>query len=166
MSVDFLKKLGMLVVFCLIQALILNRIKLFGCATPLLYVHFILMFPSDYPRWGTILWGFVMGVAADMFANTPGVASASLTFIAFIQQPFLGLMVRDNRDEDIKPTMASMGFWRYFTYSLPLILLYCLIFFALEDFSFYDWKQYLLNIAGSSLFTMLFILVIENTKGK
>lgn len=70
MVIDFLRKLLLLAVFCLAQVLVLNHIHLFGVATPLLYAYFVLMFRADYPRWGIIMWSFVLGVVLDMFSNT------------------------------------------------------------------------------------------------
>lgn len=49
MSMDFLKQLGLFVVFVLIQTMVLGRIHLFDFATPLLYVYFVAMFPRNYP---------------------------------------------------------------------------------------------------------------------
>ena len=39
MTIDFLRQLGIFAVLCLAQALVFNRIHLFGCATPLIYIY-------------------------------------------------------------------------------------------------------------------------------
>ena len=62
MSIDFLKRVALFVAFVLAQALVLGRIHLFHCATPLLYVYFITLFPRNYPKWGVLTWAFVMGL--------------------------------------------------------------------------------------------------------
>ena len=61
MSSDLLKRVALFVAFVLVQAVVLGRIHLFNCATPLFYVYFITMFPRNYPKWGILLWGFLMG---------------------------------------------------------------------------------------------------------
>jgi fluoride ion exporter CrcB/FEX len=38
------------------------------------------------------------------------------------------------------------------------VLIYCVAFFVLEAFSFFDWQILLINIAGSTLLTTLFIV--------
>ena len=88
MTIDSLRRLLAFVLFFLAQALVLNRIQLFHCATPLLYVYFVVMFPRAYPRWAALLWSFALGLTVDMFSNTPGVAAASMTLIGFLQ-PYL-----------------------------------------------------------------------------
>ena len=82
MVTDILKRTLMLIVFCLVQVMVLNRIHVFNCATPLLYVYFAIMFPRSYPKWAIMLWCFALGVVIDAFSNTPGVASASMTLVA------------------------------------------------------------------------------------
>lgn len=90
MTQDFLKRAGWFLVFVLAQAMVLGRIHLFGVATPLLYVYFVTQLPRNYPKWASLLWGFMMGLLVDIFSNTPGMASASLTLIAAIQPYYLG----------------------------------------------------------------------------
>ena len=51
MMTDMIQRIVMMVVFCLVQVMVLNRIHVFNCATPLLYVYFAIMFPRNYPRW-------------------------------------------------------------------------------------------------------------------
>ena len=85
MVVDIIRRLVIFVALLLAQVLVLNRIQLFHCATPLLYIYFIIIFPRRYPRWAILLWSFAMGLAVDMFNNTPGVAAASTTLIGFLQ---------------------------------------------------------------------------------
>lgn len=60
MTIDLLKRTGWFLVFVLAQALVLGRIHLFNCATPLLYVYFVTSFPRNYPKWGTLLWSFML----------------------------------------------------------------------------------------------------------
>ena len=79
MDVNFFKKLGWSIVLILLQVFVLNHVHLFGIATPLLYIYFIVQFRRNYPQWGMMLWAFVMGLFIDMFSNTPGVSSFSLT---------------------------------------------------------------------------------------
>ena len=88
MTIDFLKRALLFLIFVLAQALVLGGIHLFNCATPLLYVCFVLMFPRKYPKWAILLWSFFMGILVDALFNTPGLAAASLTLIAAVQ-PYL-----------------------------------------------------------------------------
>ena len=68
MAIDSLKRLLYFVLLCLTQVLVLNRIHLFGYATPLLYVYFVLLFPRNYPKWALLLWCFALGLVNDTFS--------------------------------------------------------------------------------------------------
>ncbi len=46
MTFELIKRTGIFIALCLMQALVLNRIHLFDCATPLLYVYFAITIPS------------------------------------------------------------------------------------------------------------------------
>ena len=70
MSIEFFKRLMLYVVLVLSQALVLNHIHLFGYATPLLYIYFVVSFPRNYPKWGIILWSFLLGLNVDAFSNS------------------------------------------------------------------------------------------------
>ncbi len=149
---------------CLAQALVLNRIQLFHCATPLLYVYFVLTFRRGYPKWAILLWSFVMGLTIDMFANTPGVATGSLTLIGALQPYVLELFLPHEADEHMPVKAAVMGWGNFVTYTFLLVLLFCLVFFTLETFSFFNWLHWLECIGGSTLLTIVLILTLENTR--
>lgn len=166
MTVDSLKRIVLLVVLCLVQALILNQIHLFGFATPLLYVYFVLLFRRGESRWTLLLWSFFLGVLIDMFSNTPGVAAASMTFIGLIQPYVLMPFVPRDSADDLLPSMRTLGVARFVYYTLILTLIYCVSFFTLEMFSFYHWLEWLESIGGSWGLTVVFILVVENFRSK
>ena len=166
MTIDLLKRAGWFLVFVLAQALVLGRIHLFNCATPLLYVYFVTSFPRNYPKWGTLLWSFMLGLVIDIFTNTPGLAAASLTLIAAIQPYYFSLFVPRDSAENLEPSMASLGLLRYSYYVVALVLLYSLVFYSLEMFSFFNWEHWALSVAGSTLLTLCFIYVFEYVRGK
>ena len=74
MTTDVINRIVGFVVLCLVQALVLNHIHIFGFATPLLYVYMVLQFRRNYPKWGILLWSFLLGMVIDTFSNTPGVS--------------------------------------------------------------------------------------------
>ncbi len=160
----FLSRLLSFVVLILVQVLILNHIHLFGVATPMLSAYFVLKFRRNYPKWGILLWSFLMGVILDSFANTPGVASASLTLIAVLQPYILSPFIPRDSVEDLKPGLESLGFSQFFYYSFVLIFIYLLTFFSLEMFSFSNILYWLECIGGSMVLTMILILVLESVR--
>ena len=164
MKTDSLKQLLRLCLFVLAQALVFNRILIFGCATPLLYVYFVITFPRSYPQWGLLLWSFVMGLLIDMFANTPGIACASLTLIALLQPYMLKLFLPRDADEHIAASAKTLGWSQFASLASILTLIYCTVFYTIEAFTFFNWLQWLQSVGGSTVLTMLLILTFETVK--
>ena len=62
------------------------------------------------------------------------------------------------------PTMKSLGVARYVYYTIICVFIFNLLFFTVEMFSFFNWLQWALNICGSTVLTVVLILVIENVR--
>ncbi len=161
---ETIRRLFVFVGLLLVQVLVLNRIQLFHCATPLLYVYFAIIFPLGYPRWAALLWGFFMGLAVDMFFNTPGVAAASMTLVALLQPYLLPLFLPRDAEEQMPTSAASLGWGKFLTLASILVLIYCLAFFSLEAFTFFNWLHWLECIGGSALFTLVLIATLETLR--
>ena len=162
MALDTLRRALIFLILCLSQALVFNRIQLFNCATPLLYVYFVIMFPLNYPKWGILLWSFMMGLVVDMFANTPGVACASLTFVGAVQPYLLLPFLPRDPDENHKTSASGLGWGKFITFTFMLTLMHCLLFYTLEFFNFFNWQHWLECIGGSTLLTTLLIVTFES----
>jgi rod shape-determining protein MreD len=166
MTADLLKRFGWFALFLLAQVVLLQQIHLFGVATPFLYVYFVLQFPRTLSKWSTLLWGFSLGLLVDIFANTPGVAAASLTLLTAIQPYYLGLFVSQDAPADLRPSLKTMGFIKYTIYSATMVLLFCVVFFSLEQFSFFHILHWLMCVTGSAVITLLLIYSYEFAKKK
>ena len=164
MNLDSLKGALLFILLLLVQVLVLNNIHLLDCATPLLYIYIALLFKRDYPRWGIMLLCFLMGLGTDMFANTPGVGAASMTLIGTLQPYLLSLFLNRDAPDDLKPGMKSLGVSTFSYYTFTVTLLYCIIFFTIETFNFFNWTQWSKNVIGSSLLTTALILAVENIR--
>ena len=154
------------VVMLVVQALLLNNIHLFGCSTPLLYVYVILMARRDLPRWGLLLFGFLLGLGVDMFSNTPGVGACSMTLLAFVQPMLMKLFLPRDSADDFQPGIPSLGLMKFVYFSFISIFLYSLVFFTLEMFNFFNWTLWALSVGGSTLLTLLLVIVIDNFRNK
>lgn len=166
MKIDLLKRFAWFLVFVLAQAVVLGRIHLFGVATPLLYVYFVLQFERNYPKWAVLLWSFFLGLFIDILSNTPGLAAASLTLIAAIQPYYFELFVPRDSADDLKPTLSTLGMLKYSYYAIPLVVLYCLLFYSLEFFNFYNLEYWALCVVGSAAITLVLIYAFEIAKSR
>jgi rod shape-determining protein MreD len=155
-----------IVTVTLLPALIFGRIHLFGVATPLVYIYFVLLLPRNESRITSMVLSFLLGMAVDIFSNTPGLAASSLTLLAFFQPYVLNLYLRKGDEDTFRPTLRSMGFIRYFSYSFFLTLVYCFTIFTLEAFTLAHWLHWLLSILSSLVLTLFIILATESLRNK
>lgn len=164
MVIDTLRRALVFVALLLAQVLVFNHIQMFGCATVLLYVYFVVMFPRNYPRWALLLWSFFLGLTTDIFTNTPGLAAASLTLTGFLQPYLLEMMLPREAPENLKSSAATLGYDKFSFLASILILVHCLVLFTLESFSFFNVQQWLLNIVGTTLLTFMILMALETIR--
>ena len=161
MNLGLIKGIVAFVVLLLVQALVLNRIHLFNCATPLLYVYMAMLFQRNFPKWAILVSCFTMGLCVDVFSNTPGVAAGAMTLVGLLQPYLLELFLPRESTDDLAPSMLTLGTGKFSFYAIIIVLVYCLAFFALEAFAFTDWLHWLECVGGSFAITTLLVLVIE-----
>lgn len=160
-----LQQLKWFVLLTLLQAFVFNHIHIGGHATPLPYVYFLLILPSDTPRAALLVWGFVVGLVADTFTNTPGAAAAAMTLVAFLRPGLLSLFAPNDKEESAYVPSAALMRWGAFTgYALCAVLIHEAVFFVLEAFTFVHWEKLLIDIGSSSVLTMLVILAFESLR--
>ena len=156
----------MFVVLLLVQVLILNRVWIFNVATPLLYVYFVVSFPRNSAKGEVLAWSFALGLMVDLFSNTQGMASGTMTLVALLQPYLLELYVPRDSAENLEVTSATLGRSKFLTFSTILTLLYCLVFFILEAFNFFEWQLWLLRAVCSTVLTMVLMLAIDSVRSK
>ncbi|MBP5776496.1 MAG: rod shape-determining protein MreD [Prevotella sp.] len=163
---EHVERLVLFVVLLVVQVLILSHICLFQVAMPLLYVFFAITFRRGTPKWMILLWSFAMGLMIDMFSNTPGLATGCLTLIGFLQPYLLEPLVPRDSADNMKVSAATLGVGKFATLCTVLVALYCLLFFALESFTFFNWQLWLLRAGGSALITLVIIFAVESIRSR
>ena len=159
-------RLVMFVVLLVVQVLVLNHVWLLNVATPLLYVYFAITFPRNSEKGEVLVWCFLLGLFIDIFSNTPGLAAGSLTLIGMIQTYLVELFVPRDSAENLDVSAATLGWGKFSTMSGMLLLVYCLLFFLLEAFNFFDWQLWLLRSVCSAALTMVLMLAIESVRSR
>ena len=159
-------RLVMFVVLVLVQVLVLNHVWLLNVATPLLYVYFAITFPRNTEKGEVLVWCFLLGLLIDIFTNTPGLAAGSLTLIGMIQTYLVELFIPRDSVENLEVSASTLGWGKFSTLSGILTLIYCLMFFILEAFSFFDWQLWLLRTVCSAVLTLGLMLAIESVRSK
>lgn len=167
MLINYLHKIGWFIGLVLLQVLILNNVHIAGYATPFLYIYLILKFESDTPRNALMLWAFFLGLAVDVFSDTPGMNAAATVLLAFLRPTFLRLFVpRDTLDDTLVPAIRTMGILPFLKYLVVSVLIHHGLLLTLEFFSFAHIGTLLLRIAASTLLTVTCIMAVEGIRKK
>ena len=89
-----------------------------------------------------------------------------MTLVGLLQPYLLTLFVQQDSPDDLRPSMKVLGTMKYVSFTIAIVLTYCLAFFSLEAFNYNNWVLWLASVGGSALLTTLLILVIDNFRGK
>ncbi len=157
----YLRRVGLFVGLILLQVLILNNIHIYGYGTPFLYVFFLLIYSSNASKNTLMLWAFFIGLIIDTFTNTPGINTASATFLAFIRDPILNSFTLHDNNDIFEPGISSMGLNSFIKYIVALTLIFCICLQLLNSFSFFDPIQLLIKILTDTLSTAICILCVD-----
>ncbi|WP_074761209.1 rod shape-determining protein MreD [Xylanibacter ruminicola] len=166
MKIELINRLVMFVALLLAQVLILNHVHLLGVGTPLLYVYFAITFRRNFPKWLVLVSCFLLGLLIDVFSNTPGLAASTMTLVALAQTYLIDLVAPRDSAEDLEASAKVLGLSKFVTLSALLTLLYCLVFFALEAFNFFDVLLWLARSVISFVLTMVLILAVESVRSR
>ena len=115
-------------------------------------------------KWATLVWCFLMGLSIDAFSNTPGLATSSMTLMGLLQPYLLELYVPRDAEEDMKAAASTLGFGKFVAMASIMVVIYCVVFFTLEAFSFFNWLHWLKSIGGSVLLTLVFVITLESVR--
>lgn len=161
MILTFLRRLLCMALLLLLQGLVLNRVSVLGYATPMPYLSFILMFRRGTGRKTLLLWGFFTGLLADLFTDSPGVAAASLTWVALLQPRLLGLFIPRDSADDLQPAPRTMGLWAFLRYLFTATFFFQAAYYLLAAFSFAHVEDLGWNILGGTLTTAILIWAVS-----
>ncbi|MCR4920192.1 MAG: rod shape-determining protein MreD [Bacteroidaceae bacterium] len=164
MLVGLIIRLILMLALAALQVLVLNDVHLFGYATPMLYVAFLLRFPLNTPRVGVLLWAFLMGLTVDVGSGTPGMGAAAMTLAGMLCQPLLRVMSPRDATDDIVATPHSMGRMTHFHYVAILVVVHHAVFYLLESFTFHHPIPLLISFASSALLSLVLIIVFETLR--
>ena len=148
------------------QALLLNNICLFGLATPFVYVYMLLAIDRETNRNALMVIAFLLGLAVDIFSNTPGVNAGASVMVAFMRPGLLRLFSPRDVYENFEPGIYTLGFGPFARYAFVTLLLHHAALFFLEAFSLVSIGYLLSRILCSALLSLVFVLAIEFVRHK
>jgi len=166
MTLVYIKRIMAFIVLVFFQVLVFNHVHLFGYATPFLYIYLLLKLNLGTSRAELLIWGFLLGLAVDIFSNTPGVSAASTTFYALLQPILVRLFTPRDSDDTIEPGFKTMGIAPFIRFIVISVLLHHTVLFTIEFFSFVNWTDWLISILSSTLLTVFCVIAIEGIRMK
>ncbi|MCI9284824.1 MAG: rod shape-determining protein MreD [Muribaculaceae bacterium] len=151
------------IVLVLAQVVVFNHICLFNVAVPMVFIYVIIRLPITLAINWVLTVSFFLGLTVDIFSDTYGMNALSCTVLAMLRRPVLRLYVP--REEDLtrpEPSMQSLGTAVYLKYLLTMTLLYCMLIFTIEAFTFFNPLQLLLRIIFSTLLSMALMVGVDS----
>lgn len=147
----------------LLQVVVFNHIHLFGIAVPLVFIYVIIKMPLSVSTTVLLTVSFFLGLAVDIFSNTPGMNALACTILAFLRRPVIALYLPHGDDYVAdEPSIRGFGTWLFVRYALTLVLIYCILLFLIEAFSLFDPLYLILHVIGSTLLTFVLILCFDS----
>lgn len=161
MKTAYLKEIIVFILLILVQVLFLNRINVFGFATPVLYLYFLLKLPVGRNQFYVIISGFLLGLIIDIFLNTPGINAAATTIIATFRRHFINLFYdRDIFDEFVPGINTAAGTFVRFT--IFMVLTHLTLLFFIESFTLFNLLNTVVRIVSSSVISIILILALDS----
>jgi rod shape-determining protein MreD len=150
------------ILLILFQILLFNNIQFSGYINPYVYVLFILLLPVDIPSWLLLLLSFFTGLIMDFFSGSPGMHTSATVLAGFVRPYVLRVIApRDGYELSSEPSMLTYGFRWFLAYTLFIVIIHHTTLFYLEVFRLTDFFRTMLRVILSSVFSIIFILLIE-----
>jgi rod shape-determining protein MreD len=160
MNKHFIKYLGLLPLYVLLQVIVLNEVFFSTYINPFLYVVLIISLPFKTPNWFLLIYAFLLGFSIDLFSGSLGFHSTATILIAFIK-PFISKITIPHNilgDTD-EITLKKVGNKAFITFSLFLILIHNSCLFITEHLSVS--LALFGKIMASSLVTLIIVLITQ-----
>ena len=141
------------------QVILFDQIGFLKYINPYPYVLFILLYPVNANKSGLIFASFLLGLLMDMFSDSGGIHAAACITIAYFRPTFFKFSFGLSYEYQTVKINDRLTLER-FSFLLITILTHHLVLFILEIFKFSFAFDILLRTLLSSIFTILFCIII------
>lgn len=163
MSKSTLQFAMLFIVLVLAQVVIFNHIALFSMGLIFVFIYFIIKLPVNLTPAKVIALSFLIGFVIDIFQDTPGVNALACTCLGATRRTVMRLYIP--REEDIlhsTPAIRTLGPAVFAKYSVTMTLIYCVLLFVIEAFTFFNPLILIARVVASTLLTWVFIMAIDS----
>jgi hypothetical protein len=160
MNKHFIKYLGLLPLYVVLQVVVLNEVLFSAYINPFLYVILIISLPLKTPKWFLLIYAFLLGFSIDIFSGSLGFHSTATILIAFIK-PFISKITIPYNilGETDEITLKKAGNKAFITFSFFLIFIHNSCLFMIEHLSVT--LALFGKIMASSLVTLIIVLIAQ-----
>lgn len=159
--------IGFIIFFFLLvvlQVLVFDKIHLFGYATPLLSVYFLIKLPAEINRSISLLLAAALGLTIDFFAGTLGFNLLACVVLAFLRPAILNFYAPRDHFDNYIPSFDSLNPRMMILYTFFMTFLHHALIFSIESLSVFHLLDLVLRIATSVILTALIILACESLR--
>ncbi len=145
-----------------LQVTLFSKISFLGWLSPYPYLWVLLLYPYQFPRWTSLLFGFVTGLIVDLFLNTGGMHASACVWMMTMRGYVLSFSVPQSSYEgDSTFDIEEIEIPRFATYSGILILLHHIWLFTLEIFQFSKLPVVIFKAVPAALMSLVFVLIFR-----
>ncbi len=154
----------------LAQAAIDNYVNMTVYLDIALCLYIVLTLP---PRWGAIpsmIVGFAVGIIVDVLGNgIIGMSAAAMTAVALCRKTVFRIAAP--REKEKRQDIGTMGLRNFILYTLPLTLVYLLVYILLDSSGFRPAGQNLIRTgislaANTAIMGFLYAITSDNGRRK
>jgi len=145
-----------------LQVWLFNNIHLFGYATPLLYIYFLIKLPISMNRNIVVLLSALLGFIIDIFGGTLGLSMMVMTLVGFLRYYLLRLFAPRDIFDDYFPSFSVFGKNLFMRYAGTVTLIQIFLLYTIESFSLFNPWLLFLRITSSFILTILLIFAFES----
>ena len=145
-----------------LQVWLFGNIHLFGFATPLVYIYFLIKLPIRMNRNVVMLLSVLLGFIIDIFGSTLGLSMLVMVISGFIRYYLVKLFTPRDIPNDCIPSFDTFGKFLFLRYAGAITLIYAFLLYSIESFSLFNPGLIFLRIISSFSLTFLLIFAFES----
>jgi hypothetical protein len=128
----------------------------------LIYPLAFLLLPIKTPSIVSLPLAFIIGLAVDMFYDSPGVHASASVFSAYFRNLVIAFLVPyDGYNVDDTPNIKRMGFAWFVSYISIVLFVHIFFYFSVEAFSFVYFFDIFLNTIFSFIVSFILVVIIQ-----
>lgn len=163
---DWTKHILRYIIAMLLQILIVGNLQLFGICQPYVYIVFLLMMPTRFPRWADMIIGALIGLIMDTYCNSLGVHMSACIMLCYFRRPIIQNLVLDYDRLTGEISGNTIGTENYIRYATLLIAVHHAVVFIVSAWSFAHIWMTLLTTLVSSIVSIILILGYDYIRDK